>query len=410
MWEVAVLDAFSREGKLKHEAALDNGSRPDFSIAIAQGEASIELVGDITSVSDKGVDKQNPVREFSDHITRLARKYQLDPNRFRYDIKGSFEGAYGDARRQVHLPRAAQMTAMLKDVLEPFFRELAREPEQPASLPHKAPGIDFTIAYDPSQRFGGGGYPAYNLAYSKTKNPIHTALEKKADQLRHAPPYAIRLVVVCDGGCRPMQDQRPGNGPSYAARNIAEAFLAKTTAVDLVLLVTTERVNSSILARDNRLKLRLDLLAAPPHLRQVRLSQSTLVAVQSFLERTFAHLPTPMIDAENARIRGSRKDYGFGHHGGYQMSEDSIRISSRVLQELLAGQISPERFAQLHGWDKGPVSIHRNPFELALHRGDMFDSVSTIDGGDDDDDWIEFHLRPSDPAISAFHAKRRPGS
>lgn len=302
------------------------------------------------------------------------------------------------------------MAAMLKDVVEPFFRELAREPEQPASLPHKAPGIDFTIGYDPSQRFGGGGYPAYNLAYSKTKNPIHTALDKKADQLRHAPSDAIRLVVVCDGGCRPMQDQRPGNGPSYAARDIAESFLGKTAAVDLVLLVTTERVNPSTMTRDHRLRLRLDLLAPPLHVRQGRLSQSTLATVQSFLERSFTHLPTPMIDAENARIRGSRKDYGFGHHGGYQMSGDSIRISSRVLQELLAGQIGFERFAQLHGWDKGPVSNHRSPFELALQRGDMFDSVSTIDGGDDDDDWIEFHLRASDPAISPFRPKGKAGT
>jgi hypothetical protein len=395
---------------LKHEPALDNGSRPDFSMVIAQGETSFELVGDITSVSDKGVDKQNPVREFFDHINRLARKYKLDPDRFRYDIKGSFKGAYGDARSQALLPRGAQMTTLLKEVVEPFIRQLTRAPEQPASLPHQAPGIAFTIGYDPLQRFGGGGYPAYNLAYSKTKSPIHTALDKKADQLRHAPPDAIRLVVVCDGGCRPMQDRHQGNGPSYAARNIAESFLAKTAAVDLVLLVTTERVNSSIMARDHRLLLRLDLLAPPPKLRQGRLSETTLAAVQSFLKRSFPHLPTPMIDAENARIRGSREDYGFGLHGGYQMSRDSIRISSRVLQEFLAGLISFKRFVELHGWDEGPVANHRNPFELALQRGDMFDSVSTLDGGDDDDDWIEFHLRGSDPAISPFRPKRKPES
>ena len=409
MWEVAMLAGFSREGVLKHEVSLVDGSRPDFSIVIAQGEASIELIGDITSVSDKGIDKQNPVREFGDHITRLARKHGLDPNHFRYDIKGRFEGVYGDSRSQVLLPRATEMTALLKDEIEPFLRELARTPRPQASLPHKAPGIDFTISYDQSQRFAGGGYPAYNLAYSKTKNPIYTALDKKASQLRHAPPGTIRIIVVCDGGCRPMQDQRPGMGPSYAGRNIADSFLARTTAVDLVLLVTTERVNPSTLARDPRLRLRCDLVAPLPRRRHERLSEKALAAVQSFLERSFQHLPTPMIDPENARIRGSKKDYGFGLHGDYQVSGNSVRISSRVLLELLAGQTNFERFAQLHGWEKSPFSNHRNPLELALKRGDMIDSVSVIDGADHDDDWIEIHLRSSDPAISSFRPRGKSG-
>ena len=71
MWELVILDAMSRVGKLRHEVPLANGSRPDFELATeADGGRELLVVGDITAVSDAWLDEQNPVNVLFEEVGR----------------------------------------------------------------------------------------------------------------------------------------------------------------------------------------------------------------------------------------------------------------------------------------------------------------------------------------------------
>lgn len=405
MWETAFLAALHEETPLRYEIPLANGSRPDFSFTYLNGDAPIEIVGDITSISDKGIQENNPVGRFWNDIVRLAHKHGLNPNHFRYDIESRREGEYGDSRTVLLLPPRNQISAFMKQHIEPFICNLAKNPVPKAAFPYSTSDVAFTLSYDQTQMFAGGGHASYNIAYSKTKTPVYTALKRKADQLRHAPSQVLRIVILCDGGCYAMRKSTLPSHGSFSALQIATDFLASTRAIDLVLLVTVEKVNEYDM-RDHRLRLRADLAAPPQGTQESRLSLSAIKSIHKMIEAMLQSMPTPMLDANNAALRCDARDYGLGFHGGYEMSSRKIRISSREVLELLAGKISANEFNQIHGWGQSSTTHQAvNPFLTALLRGEMIESLDVIDGGDHDDDWLEIHLGPPDPAISPFRRK-----
>jgi hypothetical protein len=83
---------------------------------------------------------------------------------------------------------------------------------------------------------------------------------------------------------------------------------------------------------------------------------------------------------------------------GLEMFPDRL---SRAVVELLAGRITPEHFAAVHGWDGPAGSGHTNFFEHMLSQGQMV-SEATVTRADDDDDWITFKFGDPDPAVSPF--------
>jgi hypothetical protein len=244
------------------------------------------------------------------------------------------------------------------------------------------------------------------LALSLTNNPIYNALKAKAKQLRAAPEDSIRLVILCDGDCAAMKKSIfAGTGGSYTARQIATEFLRKTSAVDLVLLVTVEKQSEYQLSGGYAMS--YDLTAAPTNARSPRISDQIIEAIKKLLERSIQAIPMPMTDSCNAAIRCEESGYGLGKHGGYRMRGDKIAISARLVQELLAGRITSENFEKFHGWGFGPED-RLNPFEQALLRGKLISEIDITDCGDEDDNEMEFHFGSQDPAISPFRRKSDP--
>jgi len=406
MWEVVFLQALSQVAAIRHEVALQNGRQPDFAFEFDHGGGCLTIVGDIASVSDVGLDKQNLFREFCDEGSRLARKYRLDSNHFRYDVAGEQVGEWPKSKMKLLLPTGEAFTQLIKGVVEPFFRDLRQSPAAAAELKYEEPGVRFSIRYDESQWASGGGHPCYDLAMSLTENPIYRALRAKADQLRAAPKDAIRIIILCDGDCAAMRKSILSS--NYSARQIATEFLRKTSAVDLVLLATVEQRNP----HDLRLRdyvMSYDLTAAPQQQRSTRVSNDIIEAVRLLLERSVREIPTPMADACNAALRCEEGGYGLGKHGWYEMDGNVVRISARLVQELLAGDVSAERFAEFHRWDQEPGGMP-NPFARSLRRGELISAINVIDCGDEDDDQLEFCFGPPNPAVSPFRRTNHGGS
>lgn len=406
MWEVVVLQALSATVPIRHEATLCNGRQPDLAFSLEIAGRTREIVGDITTASDAGLDKLNPISKLGSEISRLARKYGLDPNHFRYEVEGESTGTYAKRRTALLLPTGAAFEELIGKVVDPYIKGMTENPPRTDQLIHKAEGIHIRIRHDTSQWASSAGYPCYDLPLSLTENPLFRALRGKADQLRHAPSDALRLVILCDAGCAAMRCSAFGN--VYSAHQIAKDFLRQNSSVDLVLLATVEQKNPyATQLRDY--KATYDLVVAPATSRSPRVDNDAIASVKALLESAVRHVPIPMADACNAANRSDQKGYGLGKHGGYEIYSDHIRLSKRLLHELLAGKVTMEEFVTFHRWNDPDQS---NPFVWSLSQGELITGASIVDCGDEDDDWIEFRFGPPDPAVSPFVSKaaRKPAN
>lgn len=397
MWEAVFLAVLSRMGPLRHEVALPSGRAPDFEVDLG----GFMLIGDVRTVSDSGLDKNNPIDLLSDEIRRLAGKHRLPPNGFYYDVRGEMIGRHGNARQRLLLPARGDLQRVIREDVEPFIRNLGSSPDAAAESVFQGEGYAFTIKYDPGQRFGGGGHAAYDVAASRTKNPLYNALQSKADQLRTAPEDSVRLIIACDADSATLRRSALMRSPgTFTAREIAEDFLRQYSSIDLVLLVTVDEATGGFLPKAE-LKMKYDLVARRPQKRSVRLTYERLKEIEERLQKALVDVPQPLQTPYNSVLRLRETAAGPDMIGGYQIEGRRMTLSARAVQRLLAGQITPEEFARAHDWDE-PGRMP-NPFRAALQRGHMIKSVKVESAGDQDDDWLQFEFGP-DPAQGPFRA------
>ncbi|MDO9436619.1 hypothetical protein [Hydrogenophaga sp.] len=403
MWELVFLKALSRSGQLRHEVQLPNGRNPDFEWTLADGGREVCVWGDITTVSDAGLDEKNPVDHLCSEITRLARKYKLKPNHFRFDVRGGRVGEYRKSAMELFLPKRGELQELIKAHVEPFIRNVSQAPHRNAHFDYKEVDADFSVTYDQSQAFAGGGYLCYDVAVSLTNNPIFKALKAKTAQLSCAPDDALRLIILCDADCAAMRHD-PLSSTAYSSGSIAAEFLRQSKSVDAVLLATVRSISHGILL-PRELALKFDLVVSRAESRPLRMSDERCAVMEEALNRAVAVFPSPQLEPQNAVRRCFESGYGYGKRGAHSMSQKTIKISSRALLQLLAGDISQDTFLKEHGWTESEFRpSYPNPFQMALKRGDMFKVVRVEGGGDADDDWIAFDLTDPDPSISPFRS------
>ena len=395
VWEAAVLSAIAQSCAVAYEQPLDSGRRPDFKMLWSHCGHDFSIAGDVTTVSDQGLHDRNPRELLRAEMDRLVKKHGLKPTYFHENVRGRITGEWPDQRMTLCLPERADIATFARRRIEPFLREVRLSPEACHSLDIHDGEAQVSISYDPSRKYGGGGYTSYNVALSLTKNPIRAALDKKKGQLRGAPSDTIRIVFLCDAGCGAMrQSMNPGTTKSPEA--ICQEFLGSTSAIDLVVLITIDRVSPFQV----RSPLRLDIkpVASQRSARNGRLNDQTLSALQSLLEAICKHLPHPVQDAQNAYLQCETPGYGLGGHGGYEMNRNMIRVSSRELLELLTKweASKPQRY------DRGETPVG-SLATRAIADGRMIRSLQVIDGGVDiDDDYVEIKFGDPDAAISPF--------
>lgn len=214
MWEVAILSALSNAGALQHEEALANGRCPDISWKIDQpGEGGFTVIGDITTISDDGLEDQNPFKFLSREIVRLASKYGLRPGSFWIDVRGETVGQPHKSKMRLMLPEKSALSNFIKTELEPWIQKIKSNSTTKSVFDHPEDSIGLTIIYDPDWKNGGGSYASYTVATSKSTNPLFSALKGKVKQLNGAPDDAVRIIFACDGGCDLIRRGRTG-GPT----------------------------------------------------------------------------------------------------------------------------------------------------------------------------------------------------
>jgi hypothetical protein len=146
-WELALVYALSQVGGVDYETELSGGTRrPDISFVSVDG--SLRFVADVTTISDAGLDEQNPVRRFSQALHKLKSKSGLKGS-LNHRVEGETDGpTYHNRKTKLKLPKISEMVRFLEQHVAPQFQRIAQEKVKTASFRIAEPGVDFTVTYN----------------------------------------------------------------------------------------------------------------------------------------------------------------------------------------------------------------------------------------------------------------------
>lgn len=252
---------------------------------------------------------------------------------------------------------------------------------------------DVSLVIDPNKGpYSSGGYASYSVSGTIDRNPLAHALQRKAEQLRGA--EGLRGIFVCDTGSEAMRESIFGSS-GYSPKQIITHFLHNNDHIDFVITLAVWEKQLGVLdwgKPERRIDVNL-------------VTQQNLpceVALLLLRDKLFQRFPKPRTSGDNGRRQAEDAIYRWGFHGGYSMSDKSIKISLREMTELLAGQLTVAEINdrdQVRGRRSNNFPDH---FQRLLHQGRLPVSVKIETDGHSDDDWIEFSFGEPDPAISKF--------
>jgi hypothetical protein len=383
MWELVVLHGLARHGQVVSEQPLGSGRRPD--VRFVNG--NISFTADITTVSDEGLDEANPYQALSEEIEIAKKRLGLPIGGVDLRIHSRQEKIKGGMRTILRLPHKKRIPEFVRNEIVPRLREQMSKgaSSYKISIDEEQIGVDITI--DAAKgHYNSGSYGGYDVPASLTKNPLYNRLRDKADQLRGATGLVGIIVGDADSAVfRKLTGQRH----EITAGHIAYELLRQNSSVHFVLLLTIkEAVGGWWQVRPPRRHVEPLLVVRP--------DEAHAVALEDLFRRIIAEMPTPKIMPVNAALRAREADYDLGHHGGYGMTGNKVRIGSREFTEILAGRRTIQDDGAKH------VGVPRvAPRERNFAEGRLPSSINVIKTGEnDDDDWIEIEFGDPDPAIS----------
>jgi hypothetical protein len=403
-WELAWLTALSRVGDVGYEVPIPSGtSFPD--IHFKQG--SFSLVLDVTSASDGGYEEENPINEFSRAIDQLYRKHHTRGG-FSVKIDSEVVGPYGDARVKLFIPGKSELHTFVRRHFGDFVRNAVANPEVPSSCSAEFRGRVIAMAYNPQQRpyNHGASHLSPNVPYSAKRNPVYNALKAKKEQLKKSGFTGLKGIVLCDASCRMLTASNSGS--TFSLRDILARFSAGTQSVDFILTVGVEEQNGSWSRRSTyRLKPYL-------HLRD-GLTATDKENITRVLTMAVRHLPAPKragYQALHQLEHGSPPSAWYaGISGSFELAADDhnmkIKISSRRLLALIAGEITADEFRSRYTFPYGPNNTPVDMLARAIKDGRMVEDARLEPNLDEDDDHVVLVLGALDAASAKF---RRPGN
>lgn len=87
-WEVVLLNAFSKVGRVRHEASFGSRRTPDLYFE-SNADSKQCFAADITTISDKGFEDSNPYQVLQDELNNRVEKHGLRPDSFSLSVEGN---------------------------------------------------------------------------------------------------------------------------------------------------------------------------------------------------------------------------------------------------------------------------------------------------------------------------------
>ena len=281
-WEIALLNAFSKIGKIDYQTEITGSARPDVSF---RSEMTMPFVAEITTVSDENYNKENPVDYFYAHLADFFRRRGLSMKGITVEVDSEELGQYGDKRVRLKLPPKKDVPSFVK----------------------KNSTLSFVVVITPEER--------------------HSTLPNRSDKY-------LKVTSFVNPEARfPVDD-----------------------------------------------------------------------GFQQALESMKDHLPKPQSMPRDAiSYLRSTKDKGHSFLGGFSMTTDQIKLSSRMITELLAGVLDYRKFdedCKARAPDRR--NFMKEFFLRQLADGKMIQEIAVESSPEEDDDRIVIKYGKPDTAISKF--------
>ena len=395
-WEQVILNAASKFGTVKHEPVLAGDRAPDLWFKAA--DESFEFVADVTTASDRGLHKLNPVDALDEEFWRHQRKAKLFTGGFDCQVDAYPNSVYRGSGERVRLKLPSRRdfeNKIFNAEFHGFLRQVKAQPEKIHRFDAVGPDVGVHFTYDPAKRgSGGGGYPAFTAANVIDQNPVYNALKAKGDQLKAAGHLGITGIFLCDGGCQILRSAIT-HWASFTVEEIIRYFLRQFASVSFVTTLVVRETHCSTW-HDRKRSVEAKLYLNP------RLKIDSTALAQT-IAKMHASLPLPQCTPENA-IYELRSTNGMcGRHMGEIQMGGNIKMSARLLLELLAGTKTIQEFEADYTLQPG-----QNPFHQMLAQGRLISKVTVEHHPEQDDDMVTLEFGEPDPAVSPFRTGGRP--
>ena len=398
-----MLFALSQMGKIRYEASHGGRRSPDVTFQLP-GQELIFFIADIATVSDRGLEEENPVRMLGRFLHEKAKKFDL-PGGFDYRVEGDALGEqYGNRKVKLAMPTRKELRAFFEANITPRLQKIKQSTDVETDLSITEEPYKIFIRYRRDATTSSSSHLSYTAAYSLTRNPLYTSLKGKSKQLSEAGFDGCKGVILCDGSCDLLRTRHTGM-MNYTKQDIIHNFLRQNSSISFVLTFWVEQPLTGVFDRpkDRQVlgELFVNRIARVPLCDQIA---RILTTIPSFL-------PVPTTEAYSSVLKIEAGMYGVGdsQYGGSEVSYDwgprTIRISSRALLRLLSDQVSPTQFAEDHWSRRRHKGEHiDNPFQQALMLGLTIESISVERQEDKDDDLLTFKLSGPDVAVKPFRS------
>src|ERR1700733_8184636 len=223
------------------------------------------------------------------------------------------------------------------------------------------------------------------VAYHAEDNPLYKALKKKERQLSGAPVEFMKCVFIGDAGCSILRQLKLLNsaGREMGGERIIRHFLAKSR-IDAVCVFSPSRTPGFFGSLHSNLFWQVTIFPR----------QNGFESQYESLRKLAARLPRPNLEGYQARTRhlqGSLRPQERGQYLGSYMTSNgfssTIKISARLVLEMLSGRLTPDQFRQ------SAFGKSANLLDSHLSRGMTIQDVRIEKSDlDEDDDHFVFHL------------------
>ncbi len=239
MWEVAVLHALAQMGELENEVALESGKRPD----IIFHNHEISFLADIRTISDEGIDKNNPVRQLETEIKTLMRKLGLPAGGLNIRVGAKWETTARGKEISLRLPERSRIRELVQEQIKPSLKQQIAQGLEVLHFEVKDEHASVQGTIDTrGSRSNQVSYAAYNIPTIPDRNPLYSALEDKAKQLKGA--GGLVGVIICDGDTRTLAERKQ-LWDDVSVQQIVEKFFQQHSLIGFVLLLSVREESRS---------------------------------------------------------------------------------------------------------------------------------------------------------------------
>jgi hypothetical protein len=217
-------------------------------------------------------------------------------------------------------------------------------------------------------------------------NPVFRALRRKERQISGAPSGVLKCIFLGDAGCSMLRELKPLGPHDVSGDHVIKYFLSRSS-IDIVCVFSPYRGLPQLFGGGHR---------SPEWKVSVYFRTTRTSADTELLHKMVGVIPRPRLEGYQARAwhqQGMFDPQGKGIYLGCEMTSKggvaSIKISSRMVLELLAGRITQDQFQHFAFGD------HPNLFDSELKHGLTLQEARLEKAGlDHDDDYLVFDLEP----------------